>query len=143
MATFENKREFDAKVEKVYAAFTEAEDFARWGCGTMYDNIAFDIDPREGGVIHHRVRAKRDGSEWTFFGVYQELVPNEKLKYTFDWKQDWRQQPDPSIVDLVFESRGEKTVLKLNRSQIAEPAAASTETHWTDFLAVLDKIVAG
>lgn len=141
MATYETEREFDAPIDTVYTAFTDAGAFARWGCGTMYDNIALDIDPREGGVIHHRVKARRDGSEWTFFGVYQEVVPQEKLVYTFDWKQDWRESPEPSVVQLGFEARGDKTVLKLNHSQISGPAAESTEMHWTDFLGVLEDVL--
>jgi len=144
MAEYDTSRTFDAPVSAVYRAFTDPTAFAKWGCGTLYDNIALDIDPREGGVIHHRVRSKDNGSEWTFFGVYHEVEVNRRLCYTFDWKQDWREPPTPSQVELEFEDAGGTTRLHLRHAQVPEPVLPSTKAHWTDFLDVLtDRLNAG
>lgn len=140
-AVLELTRSFNASVDRVYRAFTDPERLVKWGCGTSYENIALDIDPRPGGVYHHRVRYKQDGGEWTFFGVYQEVEPNRKLSYTFDWKTDWRQPPTPSLVELSFHQRGDATELEMRHSQMVEPALESTERHWNEFIGVLEKLL--
>ncbi|MFQ5922580.1 MAG: SRPBCC domain-containing protein [Anaerolineales bacterium] len=138
---FETTRSFSAPVDLVYRAFTEVEAMVKWGVGKTYDNLALDLDVRPGGVQYHRVRTKESGDEWTFFGVYQEVEPNKKLAYTFDWKSDWREPLTPSLVELTFHDRGDTTELELSHSKLPEPAMASTETHWTEFLDLLETML--
>jgi uncharacterized protein YndB with AHSA1/START domain len=135
-------RSFSAPVEVVYRAFTDTEKVARWGIGQRYENIALDMDPRPGGVIYHRVKSTSDGSEWTFFGVYQAVEQNALLTYTFDWKTDWREPPTPSLVELRFHDRGGATEIELRHSQLVEAEVESTESHWTEFLDLLEEMLA-
>jgi len=139
IAAFEMTHSFSAAVETVYRAFTESAAVARWGCGRSYQNLAIDLDPRVGGVLHHRVLHLQTGVEWTFFGVYQEVVPNERLVYTFDWKTDWRQPATASLVELRFRGRGSKTEVETIHSQLPEMAVQSSEQHWNEFLEVLEE----
>lgn len=141
LEVYEMTRRFSAPVDVVYRAFTEADALGKWGVGQSYENLALDLDVRPGGVLYHRVRAKESGSEWTFFGVYEEVEPNEKLAYTFDWKTDWREPPTPSLVELTFRDRGNATELELAHSKLPEPAMASTETHWMEFLDLLEEML--
>lgn len=141
LEVFETTRSFSAPVDVVYRAFTEAEALGRWGVGKTYDNLALDLDVRPGGVIHHRVRVKESGVEWTYFGVYEVVEPNNKLAYTFDWKTDWRELPTPSLVELTFHDRGDRTELVLVHSRLPGPAMASTETHWAEFLDLLEEVL--
>jgi uncharacterized protein YndB with AHSA1/START domain len=137
----EIKRTFNSPLETIYKAFTEVEAVSKWGCGVTYENINLDMDVRPGGVIHHRVKAKADGSRWTFFGVYQEVETNKKLAYTFDWKTDWRESPTPSLVDIEFRSMGDKTEILLSHSGVPGPGIPSTEKHWNEFLGVLEEFL--
>ena len=137
----EIKRTFKAPLDTVYRAFTEVGAVSQWGCGTRYENINLDMDVRPGGVIHHRVTAKEDGSPWTFFGVYREVEPNTKLVYTFDWKTDWREDPTPSTVEINFIDQGEQTEIQLSHSGVPGPGISSTEAHWSDFLGVLGELL--
>jgi uncharacterized protein YndB with AHSA1/START domain len=134
-------RSFSAPVEVVYRAFTEREKLAKWGIGQSYENVALDNDPRAGGVIYHRVISKSDGSEWTFFGVYQAVEPSSRLSYTFDWKTDWREPPTPSLVELTFHDNGDSTEIELRHSQLVEPAVESTDKHWNEFLDLLEEML--
>lgn len=136
--SFETDWEFKAPVEKVYRAFTNVEALEKWSCGTMYDNIALDIDPRIGGVLHQRVRSKKDGSLWTFFGVYLAVEEFSVLEYTFDWKQDWREAPEPTVVEIEFFDIAGQTRIHLVHSQIPKQVAEFTEMHWKNFLQVLE-----
>ncbi|MFQ5904779.1 MAG: SRPBCC family protein [Candidatus Binatia bacterium] len=141
LGVFETTRSFSAPVGVVYRAFTEKDALAKWGMGRSYDNLALDIDVRPGGAYYNRVLHKESGGEWTFFGVYQEVEANQKLSYTFDWKNDWREPPTPSLVELTFHNRGENTELVLVHSRMPEPGLASTERHWTEFLDVLEQML--
>lgn len=140
-AVVEIKRTFKAPLDTVYRAFTEVEAVSQWGCGNRYENINLDMDVRPGGVIHHRVKAKEDGSRWTFFGVYQEVEPNTKLVYTFDWKTDWREDPTPSMVEINFIDQGEETEIQLSHSGVPGPGIPSTEAHWSEFLGLLGDLL--
>ena len=133
---------FSAPVSVVYRAFTEPEALARWGVGRTYDNLAIDVDVRPGGVHHMRVRAKEDGLEWTFFGVYLEVESERKLKYTFDWKTDWREDPTPSTVELTFHDRGDSTDLEVVHTGLEEASLPSADKHWNEFLDLLDELLA-
>lgn len=141
LEVFEATRSFSAPFDVVYRAFTEAEALGKWGVGKTYENLAIDLDVRPGGVLYHRVRAKESGSEWTFFGVYEEVEPNRRLAYTFDWKTDWREPSTPSLVELIFHDRGETTELELTHSRLPEPAMESTEAHWAEFLDLLEEML--
>ena len=141
-AVVEIEREFSAPLKTVWRAFTEAEAVSRWGVGHSYDNLSLDIDLREGGVIHHRVRAKKTGQLWTFHGVYYTIEPKRRLVYSFDWKSDWREAPMPSRVEIGFTDLGERTGVMLTHSQLFEPAAESTDVHWNEFLDLLEEMLA-
>jgi uncharacterized protein YndB with AHSA1/START domain len=130
---------FDAPVEQVYGAFVQPKAYARWMCGRSYENIAVDLDVREGGVIHHRIRSEE--GESTFFGVYQEIKPNQKLSYTFDWRSDWREEGTPSMVEVSFHSKGDKTELEIRHSLKDERSSKQAKTHWTEFMEVLGEMV--
>lgn len=137
----ELKYTFDAPVEKVYAAFVQPGAYGRWMCGRTYEHIAVDLDVREGGVIHHRIRAKEDKSEWTFFGVYHEIKPNEKLAYTFDWRTDWREDGAPSLVEFTFHPKDGKTELEIRHSLDEERGAEYAKKHWIEFMEVFGEML--
>ena len=98
--TVEIDRVFDATVERLWHMFTDPAELAIWGCGDWYDHVDMDLDLRVGGILHHRVTTKDDGTPWTFHGAYHEIEGNRRLVYSFDWKTDWREAWSPSIVSL-------------------------------------------
>lgn len=141
LGVVEFTRRLNAPVEVVYRAFTEVDELAKWGMGSSYDNLALDLDVRPGGVYHHRAHHKESNIDWTFFGVYQEVEPNQKLSYTFDWKTDWRELPTPSLVELTFRGLTDGTELEVVHSRMPESGLESTEAHWTEFLDTLEELI--
>ncbi len=81
------KRTFKAPVERVYAAWTDAEQMKRWFApGDMSVPMA-EADVREGG--RYRVQMSESGSDCAFHttgGVYREVIPNERLVFTWQWQ---------------------------------------------------------
>ena len=136
--TVEIDRTFDATLDRIWQMFTDQEELAVWGLGEWYGHIAIDIDVRVGGVIHHRVTSKDDGSVWTFHGAYHEVVEKARLVYSFDWKTDWREPFDASMVAIDFSATADgRAAIHIEHSGVARPAAESTDTHWNAFLDTL------
>ena len=77
-------RTFDAKRERVYAAFTNPGDLEKWFGPEGVNCIVHDIDPRPGGAYSFTMRDDK-GGEHPLSGVFEEVVPNEKLVYTWTW----------------------------------------------------------
>ena len=140
--TVEIDRVFDATVERIWQMFTDPEEIRVWGCGDWYDHVEIDFDLRVGGVLHHRVTGKSDGSPWTYHGVYLEIDEDKRLVYTFDWKSDWREPHTPSTVTIEFSPTNDGTAsIHLEHSDVARPGEESTSQHWNAFLEVLESLL--
>lgn len=133
--TVEIDRIFDATLDRLWQMFTDPDEISRWGGGDWYDHVDLDIDFRIGGVIHHRVLSRSDGMPWTFHGVYQEIEPQQRLVYSFDWKTDWREPPSPSMVSINFEPTDDgKAAVHVEHSGVSADGTESTNAHWNGFL---------
>jgi len=78
------KRRLNATPEGVYAAWTDPQKIVRWfGPGPGPVALA-ETDVRPGG--RYAVTFIEDGEEHHVSGVYCEVVPNEKLVFTWAWR---------------------------------------------------------
>lgn len=137
----EIRKQLPADLETVWHWFTDADLLAIWGCGRRYNHVTIDTDLRPGGVIHHRVTGKDDGTPWVFHGVYHEIDQPTRLSYTFDWKTDWREPPSPSLVDIEFTDLRSRTEVTVTHSQLPMEAVESTQSHWHEFLDLLAELI--
>lgn len=134
-------RIFDATVERLWQLFTDPDEIAVWGCGDWYQHVDIDVDLRVGGVLHHRVTSKDDGSSWTFHGVYHAVDDGTRLEYSFDWKTDWRDPHSPSMVTLEFSTTDDgRAALHLEHSGLAADGTATAEAHWNSFLDTMARL---
>jgi uncharacterized protein YndB with AHSA1/START domain len=83
------KRNFKAPIEQVYAAWTDAEQIKRWLAPGQMSVPAAEADVRVGG--RYRVQMADDKGEGdcefhTTGGVYREVIPNERLVFTWQWE---------------------------------------------------------
>ncbi|HTA44316.1 MAG TPA: SRPBCC domain-containing protein [Bryobacteraceae bacterium] len=100
-------REFDAPRELVFAMYTRPEHVKRWW-GPRYITLSTcEIDLRPGGAWRY-VFSKSDGPGMTFKGVYDEIVPPEKLVYTLIYDMD-QIRDHPALVTETFEALGNRT----------------------------------
>ncbi len=74
--------------------------------------------------------------------MYLEVKSERRLKYTFDWKTDWREDPPPSTVELTFHDREGTTDLELVHTQLDEASVPNADKHWNEFLDLLDELLA-
>jgi uncharacterized protein YndB with AHSA1/START domain len=94
-----------------------------------------ETDVRIGGRF--RVIMEDDKGELhNVSGVYQEVVPNERLRFTWSWITTPERE---SIVTVTFAPAAGGTLLTLLHEQLFDEAARAGHTHgWTGSLAKLE-----
>lgn len=101
------QRLFDAPRHLVFEAVTKPEHVARWWGFRESKLTECRMDLRTGGAWRFVLRMP-DGSEHGFGGVYREIVPPERLVYTFRYDG----YPDAEAVETIaLEERKGKTML--------------------------------
>jgi uncharacterized protein YndB with AHSA1/START domain len=130
------KRRLNAPAEKVYAAWTEPAQIAHWfgPSETVAGSVHAEMDVRVGGRF--RVRFKTEnGEHHEVGGVYREVVPNEKL--VFSWA--WHTTPErESLVTVLIRKEGEGAMLTLTHEQFFDQAAC--DGHKRGWTGTLDKL---
>lgn len=131
------KRRLNARPEKVYAAWTNAAQLMRWfgPAETAPDSVSAEMDVRVGG--RYRVGFKTvDGEYHQVGGTYREVVPNERL--VFSWA--WHSTPErESQVTVTLKPDGDGTMLTLHHEKFFDEAARiGHERGWTGTLAKLE-----
>jgi uncharacterized protein YndB with AHSA1/START domain len=76
--TFVITRTFDAARERVFDAFTNAEEMKKWWGPKGFTIIASKMDLRPGGTYHYGMRAPDGSAMWGKF-VYREIVRPERI----------------------------------------------------------------
>lgn len=79
-------RVFTTKPEKIYRAFLEGDALAKWLPPNGFTCTVHHLDAKVGGSFKMSFRNFTTGGSHSFGGTYQELVPNERVRYaeTFD-----------------------------------------------------------
>ena len=130
------KRRLNASPSKVYDAWTDPQKIMRWFGPAQAETLRAETDVRVGGRFRIVMRGP-DGEEHDVSGVYREVVPNEKLVFTWAW----RTTPERELlVTITFKADGSGTMLTLEHEQFFdEPARDRHRSGWTG---ALDKLEA-
>ena len=130
------KRRLNASPAKVYAAWTDPEKIVRWfgPAQVIAGSVRADIDARIAG--RYRISFDmEDGEHHEVGGVYRELVPNQRL--TFSWA--WYSTPErESQVTISLKPDGDGTLLTLHHEQLSDQAAR--DGHENGWISTLDKL---
>ena len=78
-------REFDAPRDIVFKAMTDPTLLSRWWGPRRYKTVVDAMDVRVGGKWRMRNIAA-DGGEHAFRGEFREVVPSERLVWTFEYE---------------------------------------------------------
>ena len=118
-------RVVDAPRRLVFEAYTNPEHLPHWMLGPKgWTMPVCEIDLRPGGAWHF-VWRRFDGTEMEMRGVYQEIVPPERLVSTESWGGDW---PETLNTLILSEEDGKTTITSrvLYPSKEARDAALKT-----------------
>lgn len=126
-------RIIDAPRETVFNAWIDPAQLARWlGPGAIAAEIE-RLEPRPGGA--YRIRMRRpDGATNVVGGVYREIIPAERLVFTWIWEAAGAafNGGRESLVTVTFATRDGKTEMTLRHERLVNPESRDSHRHgWT------------
>ena len=132
------KRRIKASPEKVYAAWTDPQKLIQWfrTSRIVPSSLRAEMDLRVGGRYRFSFK-HHDGEYFEVGGVYREVVPNERLVFTWAWHSTPERE---SLVSVTFKPDGAGTLLTVHHAQL--PDQAARDGHERGWLGALDKLEA-
>ena len=134
-------RRFRARPEKVWAAWTDPEKLIAWFCTTKAKpgSMRAELDVRVGG--RYRISFDMESGEYSEVGgVYREVMPNEKL--VFSWA--WHSTPErESLVTVSIRPDGTGSLMVFTHEQFFDETARDNHNKgWTELFAQLEQVLA-
>ena len=129
------KRRLAASPARVYRAWTQPEQIALWFGPRQTKVVHAEFEARVGGRFSI-LATSPDGEKHQVGGVIREVVPNEKLVYTWAWHSTPERE---SLVTVEFKRDGSSgTLLTLTHEQFTDEIAR--DRHQTGWNGALDKL---
>jgi len=133
------KRRLNAPAEKVYAAWTDPEKIVKWFGPDSGPVTKAEIDLRAGGG-YTIAFSTENGEHHQVGGVYREVVPNEKLVFTWAWHTMKERE---SLVTVTIKPDGTGSILTLLHEMFFDEAARDGHKRgWSGSLDKLEKLFA-
>jgi uncharacterized protein YndB with AHSA1/START domain len=128
------KRRLNAPAEKVYAAWTNPQHLVKWFGPDAGSVSKAETDVRVGGRYTIAFQTD-DGEKHQVGGIYREVVPNEKLAFTWAWITMPERE---SFVTITIKRDGEGCILTLHHERFADEE--TRDRHEWGWNGCLDKL---
>jgi uncharacterized protein YndB with AHSA1/START domain len=114
----------DATPETIWPFLVDPARHAEW-MGTVVD-----IDPRPGGVYRVLMQGQHQSA-----GEYVEVVPMQKVVFTFGWEQEGNPiLPGSTTVEISLQPEGDKTRVQLVHRGLPADAFDDHTGGWDNYL---------
>jgi uncharacterized protein YndB with AHSA1/START domain len=135
-------RIIDAPRELVFQAWTDPKHLSQWWGPNGFTNPVCEIDLKPGGALRIVMRAP-NGMEVTMIGVFQEIVPPERLVFTNNAEDAQGKRLLEGLTTVTLTEEGGKTKLTLQTRAVglvdyAAQMLEGMEAGWTQSLERLD-----
>jgi uncharacterized protein YndB with AHSA1/START domain len=114
--TFVIERSYDAAPERVFAAWADGEAKRQWFGPPQLPVGAYSMDFQEGGREHMSI-GMPDGGAYSFDALYQDIVPGQRIVYTYDMHHD-QQRISVSVATIELQSAGDGTKLTVTEQGV-------------------------
>jgi uncharacterized protein YndB with AHSA1/START domain len=138
--TLEMVRALPVAPPRVFAAFSDPDELAKWWGPDGFGVGSVDFDPRVGGTYRIEMQPP-EGDPFYLGGEFREVDPPGRLAFTFVYED-----PDlddvETLVELSFRDRGESTEVVFTQGRFK--TEARRELHrdgWTDSFDRLTQVV--
>lgn len=129
---------FPAAKDRVFRAWTEKDALEKWFGPEGLRTTVLELELNEGGRYRFQM-AGPEGPPVDVYGQYVEIVPEEKLVFTWRW-EDWENGVSDSLVTVEFKEKGQFTEVQLTHTQLPSEEQVNAHTFgWTSTLASMEK----
>ena len=108
-------RVFDAPRALVWKAWTGPEHLMSWWGPRAHPAEKVEADVRVGGHWRHCLRSVETGEKLWHGGVFREVVPPERLVFTFAWEEEGERGIE-NVVTVEFTERDGKTLMTMHQA---------------------------
>jgi len=150
LQTLTLSRIVNASRDKVFKAWTEPSQIMRWWRPKGFTCPSCKVDLRVGGTFLYCMRSP-EGKDFWGRGIYQEIVPGQKLVYVDSFADETGNQISPSThglsaewpaesrITVTFADENNKTKVTLQHADL--PNSAESEMCKTGWNEMLDQLV--
>jgi uncharacterized protein YndB with AHSA1/START domain len=131
------KRFIKAAPDRVYAAWSDPVQLKEWWGPEGVRTRSLVADVRVGGKFRWDLTSPQ-GEEMSAFGEYRELIPGEKIVFTWKWDDDENWTTHNSIVTVELFDRDGGTELLFKHEQL--PSEESRDRHNEGWNSILDRL---
>ncbi len=136
-------REFDASPQRVYRAWSDPQDLARWAWGSLGHDVTAEADVRVGGRYRITTVHPKEGV-LAFTGTYLEVDDGKKLTYTVQWEAPMGYGDANETVSVEFADRDGRTeAVFVHEGAFSEEARRVHEVGWANTFDMLNDILKG
>jgi uncharacterized protein YndB with AHSA1/START domain len=128
------KRRLEASPQAVYDAWTDPKKIVKWFGPDNGPVEHAAVDVRVGGKYTVMFRTE-DGEQHQVSGIYREVVPNEKLVFTWAWRSTPERE---SLVTILIKPDGAGSLLTLQHERFFDEKAR--DDHRRGWSGCLDKL---
>jgi uncharacterized protein YndB with AHSA1/START domain len=123
----------DATPETIWPFLTEPDKHVEW-MGTIAE-----IDPQPGGAYRVLI-----GGTFQSAGEFVEVVPHEKVVFTFGWdEKDHPIPPGSTTIEISLHAEGDKTRVRLAHRGLPDDAISDHTHGWDNYLGRLATAASG
>lgn len=139
------RRIFSAPIDRVFAAWTNAEVLASWFGPVGFSVASATIDLRVGGKYQIVIKPP-DGETIKHFGEYVEIIPPERLAFTWMLENQAckgsANQCAETLVSIDFKCIDQSTQIVLTHERLPDKAAYDGhEFGWNSSLDSFEKFI--
>jgi uncharacterized protein YndB with AHSA1/START domain len=132
------RRIYRASRERVFRAWTDPEQLKKWfAVADGFTTPIADVDLQVGGKYRLGMQPPGDDGVLIVGGVYQQIVPPEKLVFTWRWESPNDDEPE-TLVTVKFYEREHTTEVILKHEFFAD--ARQRDKHDKGWLGCMDNL---
>lgn len=130
-------RVFHAPRELLFAAWTEPDQIAAWMGPKGFTAHSVTGDPVPGGGFRSAIRSDEHGELWSS-GTYREVVPPERLVFTWGWEEPPGTPGRQTLITITFTDQGGKTEMTFLQQGLEN--AESRDSHAEGWTSAFDEL---